>query len=354
MRQVSISHNHEKSLEFIRIAVASGITREESTAAAEVAKLRFGEKALATRLFSKGGMDELAVRKASVAAGSTLDDNWAELLADTESAAAAFFAFVRERMLIGRIAGFRTVPLNIPLIKMTTGLIGEWIGEGMVVPVGKAAFARDTLPARKVASMTVVTKELLKSSDPSAEPILRDDLARAVGAAIDATFLDPDNSGVDDIRPASVTHDADTVTATGDALVDLRALIAGFEGDLERAVLIGHPERFAEIYDPQAFPNIGVRGGSALGIPAFPSKAAGENLVLLDPALVAVGTGTVSVRTASQGTVELETEPTQSATEGVKAELVSLWQNNLTAMMAMADANWSVAIPHVRVLEPAE
>ncbi len=237
------------------------------------------------------------------------------------------------------------------LLQTTVGFNAAWVGEGQPVPVSSAAFDESTLAPRKVAALTVVTKELALSADPAAEAFIRDDLVAAVVAAIDSTFIDPANAGVSGVKPASVTYGAPSTNATGDALDDVRLLIDAFPGDLQRAVVIGSPSTFAAMNEPLVMPNIGVRGGDLLGIPAIPSTAAGDTLALIDPDGIAYGNGTVETKIATEATIQMLDNPTNSTVTPTPTNLVSLWTANSAAIMAECVTGWEVARPSVAILE---
>lgn len=350
MTRVAYLNAPTKGLAFVRLLIAEAKT-DDPEAAEHFAAKRWGADSLAARIAKNGGSDVLASQKAAVAAGSTLSSNWAELLAETATAGAEFFGLVAERSLIGRIAGLRRVPFDTRLINAVTGLSAAWIGEGVAVPVSKAAFGVELLPPRKVASVSVVTQELINSADPAAELLIRDTMAQAVAEAIDLAFIDPTNDGVANVKPASVTYGVTPTTGGGDALGDVRALIDDFPGDLGRAVLVGSPNRFADMHDPMLLPNIGVRGGNAMGIPAVPSKAAGETLALIDPDGIALGGGETIFTVARQASIEMLDNPTNNSVTPTPTTTVSLWQTNAVATMAESVVNWETARPSVAVLE---
>ena len=343
-RVVSVRPN-VKGIEFVRMAMAAAMGPEGRDMAAK----RWGEKSLAVRVANAGGVEQLAFNKATVAAGSTLSGNWAELLVDEESAVTEFFEAVRERSIIGRIAGWRHVPLRTRLIRATSGFTAAWVGEAEPVSLSASAFTEDNLPSRKVSSLVVVTNEMLESTDPQVEVLIRNDLAGAVAAAVDQTLLDPTNAGVAGVMPASLSNGltATTASATSSAQT-IRNLIADFPGELSRAVLIASPVTLANLYDANELPSIGVRGGNAVGIPIFASEQAGDYVTLIDPDGIAMGAGTTDLRTSREATIEmLDGSLVQDPSTGTGAAMVSLFQTNAAAIMATQFVNWEVVRPSV-------
>lgn len=337
--------NNTGSRDFVRAVIASAMTcgqDEDEGAAARYAAHRWGEKAVSVEILRRG-FAEVTKVATPVPAGMNETGNWAEDLASPYGAAAAFFAAVRERSLVGRIPGLRQVPIDVRTLSAVDGFEAAWIGEGKPVPVGSASYTDGSLPPRKVAALTVVSRELMLSADPAAEAAIEADLLAALATAIDATFIDPTNAGTAGVKPASVTYGAASEAGTGDGAADLRNLIAGFTGDLERAVLVAHPQTFAVLSDPFLFPLLGVRGGSALGVPAYPSKAAGSSLVLIDPDGIAVGQAAAEIKTTRQGTLQMVDQPTVDSVTPTPTNLVSVWQTNAVAVMAIQSINWAVA-----------
>jgi hypothetical protein len=345
-----------KGQSFTRLAIAKAISQQDNPEqAARIAAIRWGEKSFAHQILSTTGGINFIREKANVPAGATTSGNWGELLGNYEAAAAEFFALVRERSLLGRIPGLRRVPLQTRLVGAASGFVAAWVGEGQAKAVGKATFAEETLPSRKVASLSVITQELLNSMDPAAELMIRDDMANAMAAVIDESFINPANAGTTNIEPASIANGAPVDAATGVSTDDVRDSIAfsigQFEGDLTRAVIVGRPEFFAYLGLQTAFnlEAIGARGGSLGGLPAIPSNAlpldAGgkQQLVLLDPGAVALGEGTMDIRTSRQTSIEMVDEPTGSGTEPTGAATVSMFQCNSAALLSEKFVNFQLA-----------
>ena len=338
-----------KGIAFTRLAIALALAKDNGgDTARRIAANRWGEDSPTFKMLSKagaGGINAL-LTKAAVPAGSTTSANWASELHSAISARTEFFALVRERSLIGRIEGLRRIPLRTRIVTEASGFGAAWVGEGAAVPVSDALYEEgDPLPALKVSSLAIFTNELLTSLDPAAELLIRDGMVKAAVEAIDLSFLDPTNSGVANVKPASITNGVTAENSTDDGLQDVRNLVDHFTGDLEQAIIIGTPQTFAKLHDPIMVPGIGVRGGEVLGIPALPSKQAGDDLILVDPTGIAIGEGEMELRVATQASIQMADNPTMNAVEPTGAATVSLWQCNSTAIMAEKYLNWEVARP---------
>jgi hypothetical protein len=339
--------NTTKGLAFTRACIGHALKDDDPG----YARKRWGEQALPTRIAGAGGMSFMMMNKGAVPAGSTLAGNWAQLLVDTESAAAEFFSLVRERSLLSRLPGLRGVPLLTRMLGLATGFSAAWVGEGKAIPVGSATFSQETLPARKLAGIGVFTEELLRSADPKAEMIIRDDMVKAISEAIDQGFIDTANAGVPDVAPPSITYGVTPVLQTGSAREDIKALIADFKGDLENAVLIGSPETFADMADPLELPRLGVRGGDAIGIPAVPTKAIGDSIALVDPTGIAIGDAGVDITVSREATIEMSDTPTGDSVTPTGTSMVSLFQTDSVAILVTQTVNWQAARPSVSVMD---
>jgi hypothetical protein len=186
--------------------------------------------------------------------------------------------------------------------------------------------------------MVVCTDEVLRSSNPSAELLIRNDLLNATARAIDDAFIDETNAGIANVMPTAVNHNLTPAA-------DLQLLIAGFTGDLSVSYFVGHPAYFAGLAGSD-HPNIGARGGSLLGIPAISSSACSPDvLTLVDPTGLVYSEGSAEIRTSRQATIQMLDNPTNNSATGTATTMVSLYQVNSTALLAEVAVNWSVARP---------
>jgi hypothetical protein len=340
-----------KGIQFTRMAIALALGKGKDDQARNIARHRWGESSIPAKILDIGAAQVFeTIAKAAVEGGTINSGSWSAELVSAESAATEFFSLVRQRSLIGRIEGLRRVPLRIRMVTAASGFAAAWVGEGKAVPLSSASYNEDVLEPRKLSALCVVSNQLLESEDPAAELTIRNDLVNACVDALNQSFIDPSNAGVANVEPASITHGVTAIPATGDGLTDIRNMLDVFPGDPERAVLIGSPLSFAALHDPKVLPNLGVRGGDAIGIPAIPAPAAGDTLVLLDPDGIALGEGEMALKTSTQGTIQMSDGPTQDSVTPTAVNQVSLWQCDSTAIMAEKVINWNVARPSVSLV----
>jgi HK97 family phage major capsid protein len=89
--------------------------------------------------------------------------------------------------------------------RQTGGASVNWVGQGKVKPLTSLAFDSLTLDPAKIAGIIPMTEELVRLSSPSAELLVRDDLAAAITQFMDSEFIDPTNASTD-VSPASITY----------------------------------------------------------------------------------------------------------------------------------------------------
>src|SRR5690606_37938246 len=161
---------------------------------------------------------------------------WAEgFVGDTTSAFADFVEYLRPQTILGKfgtngIPSLRRVPFRVPLVSQTGGGEGYWVGEGKAKPLTSFDFARTTLEPLKVANRAVLTDEVIRDSSPSAEAIVRDQLAEALKASLDIDFINPAKPASAGVSRGSIASGAATAAASGtgdagDVRADIRSLL---------------------------------------------------------------------------------------------------------------------------------
>lgn len=297
--------------------------------------------------------------KAAVAAGTTTDSTWAAPLALPNTLASEFIEFLRPMTLLGRIQGLRRVPFNIRFPRGTSGASGSWTGEGLAKPVSKMAFETLTMGFTKITSLVVLTDELVRFSNPSAEVLIRDDMAKAISQYMDQQFIDPTVTASAGVRPASITNGLTQHASTGAGSptlaqldTDMNTLFSGMinaDIQMESPVFIMNPRTALYLSTvrttngPLAFPEIGPKGGTFKGVPVVASRSvpieSGDStiIVLIDAAQILVADdGAVTVDFSSEASLQMDSAPAAGA-----QSMVSLWQNNLFALRAERYVNWT-------------
>lgn len=299
------------------------------------------------------------ILKAAVEAGTTTDNTWAAPLVQYQTVASEFVDLLRPATIIGRIAGLRRVPFNISMPRQTAGSAVNWVGEAKPKPVSELAFDTVTLRWAKAAGIVVLTEELVRFSNPSAEAVVRQDLIDTMTLFLDQQFVDPDVAEVSNVSPASITNAATPIPASGtdaDAFrADMRALrenmrAANLSPTGSVIIMRGDvADGLSEIQNPlgQAeFPNLSADGGSYKGMPVLVSDAVpvdtDGSLVILAKAseIMLADDGGVALDASREASVQMNSTP--DATSDASTVMISLWQRNMVALRAERWINWKL------------
>ncbi len=304
--------------------------------------------------------------KAAVNAGDSTTATWASEWAYAQDIASEFIEYLRPMTLIGRIQGWRNVPFNIRVGGATSGTTAYWVGQGAAIPASQMASTSVSLGITKVAGLTVVTKELAMLSTPSAEMMVRNDLARALQQKMDTGLIDPNSGGQTNIQPPSLTYGVTARQASGTDYAafkaDWKAMTTNFYAaniSLDGCVII-MTEQLAEalslmvtsLGNPQ-FPGLTPTGGTLMGRPVFTTQVADTTgspdwdnlLILLKPGEVFLADdGGASVEASDQVAVEMVDSSSQKSTAtATGASLVSMFQTESVAIKGVRHINWTKA-----------
>lgn len=302
--------------------------------------------------------------KATIAAGDTTNSTWAAPLVNAANWSAGFIEYLRPQTLIGQ-AAFAPAPFNVDIPRQTGGGTGYWVGEGKAKPLTAFAFDNVSLRFNKVASIAVITKELARFSDPSAERIVRDQLAEAVIATIDGTLFDL-NPATTGVRPAGLLNGV-TPVSTGSidpqdpASIECALLLlwaAWNTNNMGRRPAYYTTPAAAMLLaavrttlGARAFPNMRRNGGDIDGIPVRVSNylanaggSGGAPFILVDESEILLADDrTVTVDFSDQATLEMSNTPAASSNPTVVTSgtpFVNMWQTNSIALRAERFLTW--------------
>jgi len=287
--------------------------------------------------------------KAAVSAGTLSDSQWAAPLAALKPLSDAFLEYARPSSLIGRIPGVRKVPFNVSFPAVSAPSTASWVGENSGKPVSAPALVSVTLTVAKVADVVIVTDELLRSSTPNADVVLRDELAAAVNAFVDKQFVDPTKAAIANTSPASITNGitpiAPTGTTTAALKADVGALTAQFmtnNPDVTTAALLLPAKEASMLAASMAQPTFDlVSGGTYAGFPVVVSGAMGTAIVMVDAHAIALADGGVEIDASRHATLEMNNSPTTPPI--ATTVMTSLWQQNLVGLRAERFVTWTRA-----------
>lgn len=303
------------------------------------------------------------VSKAAVAAGSTTDSTWASPLVVYQNLQNEFIEYLRGLTVIGRIPGLRRVPFKVKVPRQTGGSTVGWVGERSVKPVTSLAFDTVTLEFTKLAAIVVISEELARFGNPSAEAIIRQDLGDAIVAKMDVDFTDPTVAAVTGVSPASITNGVTPVTASGTTAAALRAdlknvldnylalnmPLSGIVGIMTQSQALAISLMQTSL-GTAAFPGLTAQGGTLAGIPIITSEnmtATGGSptdgypiIFLRARDILLADDGQVTIDTSNQASLQMDTAPTSPPTGDTVP--FSLWQHDCVGIRAERFVNWVV------------
>jgi HK97 family phage major capsid protein len=212
-----------------------------------------------------------------------------------------------------------------------------------------------TMAFSKIATIVVLTDELVRFSNPAAEALVRDDMARAITLFTDQQFIDPSITAVSNVSPASITNGITENTYSGTTIAQITADVA----TLWKVLLTGNIAPTAPVFvmnprtalylslvrttqDIIAFPGLSMMGGTFFGIPVVTSNAVPiesdgtTSIVFMDAANIFLADdGGITLDVSMEASLQMDGAPSTGA-----QQLVSLWQNNMVGLRAERYVNY--------------
>lgn len=303
--------------------------------------------------------------KAAIAAGTTTDSAWAGPLVYSENLTSEFVEYLRPQTIIGKMPGLRRVPFNVRYPTQSAGASVGWVGQGAAKKVGKLTLSYGSLGFAKAAGIVVITQELARFSSPSAELMVRDDLASEMRYFLDAQFIDPGVAAVASVSPASVLNGASNIrqaaatwNTAANVETDVKVFLAAFAANeitLEGAVWVMTPDMALSLSmirttggENFAYPDINMNGGTWFGIPVITSNSvphsvsAGTIVALVKQSEVFLADdGAVAIDVSTEASLEMDSAPSGNSATPTAAQLVSMFQTNSMAIRCERIINWS-------------
>jgi len=354
---ISVGPRLEKGIPFARMALA--LARAHGNRAEAAAQVQ------ANRRWMDQTPEVHKVLMTAIPAADTLTSGWASELVYAQNMQSEFIEYLRPLTIMGRLTRMRNVPFNVRMGSLTGGTTGYWVGQGKTIPMSKGTTGSTSLGITKAAGMAAYDDEVLKSSSPSIELMVRNDLAKAVAQTVDVAFIDPNNGGITNEKPASVLYNVTPTTPTGvnaaAAAVDVAAVFsAAIAANLNpmSGVWVMTPTTALKLslmltsLGGAQYPGITVNGGTWMGLPVVVSQNAyiagspqfGQMIVLiLEDEIFVADEGDVSVDISNEASIEmLDTASTQLSTGATApTTVVSMFQTQSWAIKAVRYVNWT-------------
>ena len=232
-----------------------------------------------------------------------------------------------------------------------------------------------SLGITKMAGLVAIDDELMRSSSPSAELLVRDDLAKTISTFMDVQFVDPNVAAVANVNPASMTNGVTAVAATGTNLAAFNTDMATLMGqwgsteiDASKGVFVMTPNQAMRIgmmlnsLGVRQYPSIDITGGTLNGLQVIVSNSANihgspdsGNMILLvnPPEILIADEGGITVDISNEASIQMLDNPTNASTGGTTATtMVSMFQTHSHALRAVRYVNWvkrgSNAVVYIR------
>lgn len=261
----------------------------------------------------------------------------------TPEQSAPIFDEVARTSVVQRLA--RQIPLGasgqaIPMV--TSKPMAGWVAEGAQKPASNGGMELITMAPKKLAAISVMSTEVFRANPGGYATALRGHFAEAFATAFDSAAIHGTNTPFDAYM-AQTSHSVEFGTAASvyldivsglEALVNDGKRLSSFAFDLvaepillsavdgnDRPLLTPSPADgvYANIIGRPTVLEAGVAGGSTIGLAGDFNKAAWGVV------------GGISYNVSTEATVT------------INGELVSLWENNLVAVLAEAEYGFSIA-----------
>lgn len=329
---------------FTRLVIAKTLARIDDVSAVGIAHMRWG----------KTNPQLVETIKAAVAGGGTGTGEWGAELVHLDRYTGDFINFLYSRTVFDKLP-LREVPANVNIAGQDGAATGYWVGESKSIPVSKADFMDVNLRNLKVAALAVVSKELLRDSQPSAELLVRDALVNASAQKVDQTFLSAaaESAGV---SPAGILNGVSAGTSAGSdidgVIADVKALYAPFiaanNADGLQFVTTQSLSKALGLMQNTlgnwAFPGLSANGGSLLGDPLVAGGNVGAgDLILLKPSdIYKIGDRGVEVSMSTEASIQMDGAPDgASDTPVANTSLVSMYQTDSVAIKVVRPLNFA-------------
>jgi HK97 family phage major capsid protein len=336
---------------FVRLALAVARTKGNYQMAAEFSarwKDQTPEVFEVLSQIARSGSLPGEVYRAAVATGTTTDPAWAGPLVYAQNLASEFIDILRPATIIGKLP-LRPVPFNVSIPRQTGAASVGWVGQGLSKPASALAFDRLPIPFTKVAVIVVITDELARFSDPSAEMLVRDDLVASIATYLDGQFTNPAVAAVANVNPASITNGVTPIAAATGGVSDINAALTAAIQQLVNANMpftsaywlmnsgtrVALQNQRVPTYLNYAFPEM--MAGQLKGYPIVDSNTiAAGTIILVDCSQVLhAADPVVDIEASQEASLQMDSAPATPP-----APLISLWQQNMLGIKAEQYQYW--------------
>lgn len=229
------------------------------------------------------------------------------------------------------------VPFGSPVASIS-GLGSAWVKEGEAVPLTGGNVTSDKLYPFKVASIAVVSNELLRSVATGSSITIRNAITSEAVRTLDSRFLSQD-AEVAGLSPAGALCNADSAQ-------DYAALLEKHTSNgnsLATSALILPSVQVLTLTDAQ------FKQFELLGIELISSQYATQT-ALIDAARLIINVQGTIIDTSAEGSVEMDSAPGSNINDPKGTTQVSLFQDNASALRAVTYCSWAATGKSVTLL----
>jgi HK97 family phage major capsid protein/HK97 family phage prohead protease len=298
------------------------------------------------------------VTRAAVAGATTTTAGWAaELVStgDTEFLEALQpFSVFPSLAMRGQSLTFNANQgiIRIPSRATTPSIAGSFVGEGAPIPVRRLGLTSITLSPKKMAVISVFTREISKYSNPQIEGLVRREIINDTAMTLDSLLLDAVAGS--SVRPAGLLNGVTPLTATAGGgataiLGDIKKLLAPFDAANagRNVVLIMNSAQARSLQMTPGPDNTFGWTSNILGevtIVSSTNVAAGV-VIAVDAEDFVASSGAPEFDTSGEAILHMEdTSPGQITTgaAAVSHPSVSMFQTAQIAVRMMMDVTWAM------------
>lgn len=353
---IRVMANVDKGVRFARAAIAIYLAQGNPERAGAIAQ--------ANKRWMFETPDVHQYLMTAVEAGTKTASGWADDFVYPTNLVSEFVELLRAQTILDRIPGLRRVPFNIRMGTQSSGTTAYWVGEARPIPMSKLGTANLALDRHKVAALCALSEELARDGSPGAEAFIRDDMLKETRELIDTSLIDPDRAEVSGVSPASLTNGVTPVTPSGITAAALRTDMMTLMNKFPAANLSPAGGVFimtqttanalmwmTNALGQKEFPEFAMTGGMASlgGYPVIISQSAlttssptGGNLIifLVPSEIMIADDGEADVSFSKEASLEMSDAPANTAATGTGASLVSMYQNDSTAIKVRRFITW--------------
>jgi len=281
-----------------------------------------------------------SVLKATSAPAMTTTTGWAaelfnKIVADAVDALGLYSAAI-EIMQNSLVLGFDGYgQISVPAF-VASSSSASFVAEGDPIPVRQFAATAKTINPFKVAAISVLTREMMESSN--AESLISDVLVRSAALAIDAAFFD--NNAATSARPAGIRNGISSTTASSSTDL-LEAFLEDMSTLIGAVGAVGGKGPFYLVANVGRAASMGARFVSESGdiIPVM-SASIGNDMIAIAPQAIAVALSIdPDIEIVPAGTLVMDTAPGPAGVAGPER---SLFQTDSFAIKVRWPVSWVV------------